>query len=263
LHVFTDSTARTGRTLVRICASTLIALATLLCLTTPAFAGAGSSTLGQNESLAPGQRLVSPDGSHVLAMQGDGNLVIYAPGNRAIWASNTGVANSILLMQGDGNAVVVAPGNRAVWATGTSDNNGATLELQNDGNLVVYAQGHIARWASKNGATNSKAEAAISWFMNRTGSTAFEGKCELAVENAFGKSGQYPTAIANWNARSKRTPYNAAPRGALVFYNTSSSGHVAISLGDGRVVSTSAGGKIGIVPISYFQNPLGWADSPW
>jgi hypothetical protein len=104
---------------------------------------------------------------------------------------------------------------------------------------------------------------AIRWFKHRIGSTSYEGRCELAVETAFGTSGQYVTARANWNARRKHYPYSEAPRGALVFYNTSRSGHVALSLGDGRVLSTSVGGRIGIAPIGYFQNPLGWAYSPW
>lgn len=236
----------------------------LVLLSSPAQAADGAPQLFANERLVAGQRLVSADGQRVLVMQGDGNLVEYAPGNRPVWASGTNAANSVLVMQGDGNAVVVAPGNRPVWATGTSGNPGADLELQNDGNVVLYAPGHVARWASgSGGGASAKAESAISWFNQRTGSTAYEHQCERAVENAFGTSGRYPNAISNWNARAKHYPYSAAPRGALVFYNTSGNGHVAVSLGDGRVISTSAGGRIGIVPISYFQNPLGWADAPW
>jgi cell wall-associated NlpC family hydrolase len=103
-----------------------------------------------------------------------------------------------------------------------------------------------------------------------------EHKCELAVENSFGTSGAYyyaaaaanadPTrrAHSDWNNRAQRTPYTDAPRGALVFYNTSVGGHVAISLGNGTVVSSSApGGRIGTAPISYFQRPYGWAFAPW
>lgn len=119
-----------------------------LAAATPANAAADSDRLNPAEQLVAGQRLVSPDGQFVVLMQGDGNLVEYAPGNRPVWATGTSVGNSVALMQGDGNLVVIAPGNRAVWATGTSGNTNATLELQNDGNLVVYAQGHVARWAS-------------------------------------------------------------------------------------------------------------------
>ena len=109
-----------------------------------------------------------------------------------------------------------------------------------------------------------KAEAAIAWFEARIGSSAYEERCETAVENAYGTSGAYPTAYDNWLARpDKHLDWQDGPRGALVFYNTSSAGHVAISLGNGSVASTSVNGRIGIAPTGYFQNPLGWAAEPW
>lgn len=243
----------------------LLAGALTLGMAGQAAAAAGELRLNPGEQLNAGQRLVSQDGRYVLVMQGDGNLVEYAPGNRAIWSSGTSAANSVALMQRDGNFVVIAPGNRAVWSTRTSGNPGADLELQNDANLVVYGAGHTARWASGSGAaaTNPKAESAINWFTQRLGSTAYEHQCEKAVENAYGVTAKYLTARLDWQHRDQHQPYSAAPRGALVFYDTSADGHVAISLGDGRLVSTSVGGKIGIVAIGYFQRPLGWAPSPW
>jgi hypothetical protein len=115
----------------------------------PALAGANTYWLNPNETLPSGQRLVSTDGQYVMVMQGDGNLVVYAPGNRPIWASGTGVGGSDLTMQGDGNLVVYTPPrpNRvAVWASGTSG--GLRLELQTDGNFVLYTTGgHTASWS--------------------------------------------------------------------------------------------------------------------
>jgi cell wall-associated NlpC family hydrolase len=55
----------------------------------------------------------------------------------------------------------------------------------------------------------------------------------------------------------------SAPRGALVFYSTSAAGHVALSLGDGTVLSSSANGHIGRVSANFFQNPLGWKNVPF
>jgi CHAP domain len=118
-------------------------------------AAADSFILKSDEQLGSGQRLVSANGQYVLVMQGDGNLVEYAPGNRPIWASGTNAAGSVVRMQSDGNLVIVAPGNRPVWATGTNGNPGATLELQNDANVVVYAQGHSPRWASASAPSGS------------------------------------------------------------------------------------------------------------
>lgn len=110
----------------------------------------------------------------------------------------------------------------------------------------------------------TRAEAnAIRWFKNRIGHTNYEGWCELAVERAFGTEGVFDNPRENWGTRHKHFPFSKAPRGALVFYNTSASGHVAISLGDGRIISTSVGGKIGIARIDYFQNPIGWAYARW
>jgi cell wall-associated NlpC family hydrolase len=191
-------------------------------------------------------------------MQCDGNLVVYAsPGHVAIWSSRTGAGGSDLEVQGDGNLVIYQPGHVPVWATGTSGSPGALI-MQNDGNLVLYAGTGQALWSSK-----ASYEAAITWFYNHQGATNYEGLCELAIENAFGTSGRYPTAVANWNARDHNFPYTGAPRGTLVFYNTSPSGHVALSIGNGYVISSSAGGHIGVEPVSYFQNPLGWGHSPW
>jgi hypothetical protein len=145
------TTRSTPRRRIRTIAMSVIAAAGVILLQSflpHADAAANTDRLNPNEQLVAGQRLVSPDGQYVVTMQGDGNLVEYAPGNRAVWATGTNRPNSVVRMQDDGNLVVIAPGNVPVWSTGTSGNPNATLELQNDGNLVLYAQGHIARWAS-------------------------------------------------------------------------------------------------------------------
>jgi hypothetical protein len=59
---------------------------------------------------------VSSVGGYALVMQGDGNLVLYAPGNRAIWTSNTaGNPDSRLLLMAEGNLALYTPGNQAIW----------------------------------------------------------------------------------------------------------------------------------------------------
>jgi hypothetical protein len=224
----------------------------------PAMAAAGTDTLwgGSNESLsgAQNQGIFSPSRRYEARMQSDGNLVVYGP-TGSLWSSNTRGPNPRLVMQSDGNLVIYSDAG-VLFSTNTAQRGGNRLIMQDDGNLVMY--GGNAVWAS-----NNPGERAIQWFYNNNGRTNLEGKCELAVENAFGTSGRYTTARANWNARAQQQPYTSAPRGSLVFYNTSAAGHVAISLGNGKVYSTSAGGRIGIVGISYFQNPLGWANAPW
>jgi hypothetical protein len=117
--------------------------------------------------------------------------------------------------------------------------------------------------AAERQAHTQKIENAISLFESRIGTTRYEGYCERAVENAFGTQGHYGSAIQDWRSQDQHTDFRNAPRGAMVFYNTSSNGHVALSLGDGRVVSSSAHGRVGIVPIDHFQRPLGWAYAPY
>lgn len=110
------------------------------------------TALSAGQMLYPGERIESPGGAVELVMQNDGNLVEVVAG-RPVWASGTGQPGSVVLMQGDGNVVVVAPGNKPVWSTGTAGGPGSALLLQDDRNLVVYAPGNRPVWA--NGAVNA------------------------------------------------------------------------------------------------------------
>ena len=88
----------------------------------------GPLTIRQNSSLQIG----SPSDNLSLAMQGDGNLVLYRNGT-ALWSSNTsgqncGSNDCVALFQGDGNFVVYnwpTP----IWNSQTGGNQGAQLVL--------------------------------------------------------------------------------------------------------------------------------------
>ena len=93
--------------------------------------------------LTPGLALHSPNGLFTLQYQTDGNLVLVfsmpqCP--KVLWQSGTTAANGMLAMQGDGNLVLYdAPvGGVAVWASGTANHFGAHAFVQNDGNFVIY-----------------------------------------------------------------------------------------------------------------------------
>jgi uncharacterized protein YkwD len=121
------------------------ALVTAVSTAAPAFAGPETGALRSGEQLGPGQRLITPTGV-ALVMGTNGNLTEYAPGNRAVWALNTGIPGTLLRMQADGNLALVIPGNYPIWSTRTAGNPGATLELAADGNAAVLTTARVAKW---------------------------------------------------------------------------------------------------------------------
>ena len=108
----------------------------------------GCGVLGPDQALTAGASLTSCDGRFQLAMQGDGNLVLYQSGVGAIWHTVTyGTDADRAVMQGDGNFVLYGPSG-ARWHTSTFGNPGAYLVAQDDGNLVIYAPSGAPLWAS-------------------------------------------------------------------------------------------------------------------
>ncbi len=128
-----------------VAAATTVVLVLLLGATTAQAAPPGD-TLRPGQSLAPGEWLMSADGSHGLTYQTDGDLVVYGPRDRAIWASGTaGQRVGRFAMGFDGNAgVVVPPDDAVLFQTGTFCGPEARLVVQNDGNVVVYCPGGAA-----------------------------------------------------------------------------------------------------------------------
>jgi len=106
-------------------------------------------------TLEPDQYLRSASGEDRLYMQADGNLVLLRKSSRVtgsfypVWSTNTsGNPGARLQVQDDGNVVLVAPGERAIWSTNTQGNPGARLQIQVDGNVVVVAPGERAIWST-------------------------------------------------------------------------------------------------------------------
>lgn len=210
----------------------------LLSAPTAATAAANTDRLAANEQLNPDERLVTANGI-VLVMQGDGNLVEYAPGNRAVWASGTNRAGSILRMQGDGNAVIIAPGNQPVWSTSTSNNPGATLELQTDGNLVVYAAGHVARWANGVNLSDTRRETARA-ILNNPNIVLATVHPSGVRDNAYARQNIVDTANG---LNASRSSYGTAPGGAVGLNAAMLSALRQIGAEGGLKVSEIAGGS--------------------
>ncbi|MBN2494587.1 MAG: N-acetylmuramoyl-L-alanine amidase, partial [Deltaproteobacteria bacterium] len=97
----------------------------------------GRIAAGQGLS-ADHRSVLSCDGRFELALQGDGNLVLYR-GGAALWATGTWGQNGYRLeMQGDGNLVLYTRSGTPIWNAGTVGHPGAWLAVQTDGNLVIY-----------------------------------------------------------------------------------------------------------------------------
>lgn len=88
-------------------------------------------------TLRPDGRIMSPNWRYLIAMQTDGNLVLYGPSG-PLWWSGTNQPGSFLSIQGDGNLVVYSPAGKPLWSSGTRAA-GTYLAVQDDGNVVHYS----------------------------------------------------------------------------------------------------------------------------
>ena len=94
------------------------------------------------------QQLETADRRYRLALQADGNLVLYST-NRALWSSGTfGQPSKYLYMQPDGNLVIYRENGTAAWNTMTNGRGASQLRIQQDGNLVIYGPGERSTWSS-------------------------------------------------------------------------------------------------------------------
>ena len=128
--------------------------------------------------------------------------------------------------------------------------------------------------------TPTKEQRAIEWAKSQVGSTAWNGLCELMVEQAFGTRGRYGSALANANAKIASGQMHSGdtnvPAGALAFFGAANVnggyGHVMISIGNGQFVSNgytwngrvygariTTIGSVGAGPYIGWA----WADSSW
>lgn len=96
--------------------------------------------LGRNQYLRSGDR------RYVLVHQPDGNVVLYAPGWRPIWSTQTaGKTTTHFVMQSDGH-LVLYNGSNPVWYSNTAGSGADRMVAQSDGNLVLYRPNGSAVW---------------------------------------------------------------------------------------------------------------------
>ena len=99
----------------------------------------------------------------------------------------------------------------------------------------------------------------------------YNERCETAVENAYGTSGKYLTALADYQTQlaagrvhgETNPSKSTAPAGALVFFTGSdpTTGHVGIAVGDGKSYWTTDG-TIHVAPLTEGMGYKGWSLAP-
>lgn len=106
--------------------------------------------LGNGQRLRAGQSRQSRDGSHLLALQADGNLVLYhQPTRRVVWSTGTASPGAFLQLLRDGNLVLLSADKKVLFHTATKSDAKSRLAVQNDGNVVLFSGANAPVWWSR------------------------------------------------------------------------------------------------------------------
>jgi YD repeat-containing protein len=113
-------------------------------------APATPSQMASGEQIVLQQSLPSADYRFQFSFQADGNLVVWF-GPTVLWHAGTyGTHADFLAMQTDGNLVLYGPNYSVIWTSGTGGHPGARLVMQSDGNLVIF-DGATPIWSTGTG----------------------------------------------------------------------------------------------------------------
>jgi hypothetical protein len=104
-------------------------------------------SLTADQRLNEGDTMVSPSRNYSLKMVRAGLQLLNSQG-AVVWALGNYGANTFLAMQGDGNFVLYNIYGRPLWHAQTNGNPGAYLAVQDDGNVVVYSRYLTPLWSS-------------------------------------------------------------------------------------------------------------------
>lgn len=112
---------------------------------------------------------------------------------------------------------------------------------------------------------------AVAWAIDAQGRTDYNWYCQMFVENAYGTTGQYASAIAASNALNTGKSLSTAPIGSLVFFAPAADngyyGHVGIYIGQNTMINAkSTVVADNIATSSYFSSRYtgwGYAPSSW
>jgi uncharacterized protein YraI len=185
-----------------------------------------------------------------------------APGTGyTAWSSVADGTKITIVCQTPGSSVTGTYGTSTIWDMLPSGGfvADAYVSTGSDG----YVEHRCAYSANPPRANPRGINPAISWQFARLGSTAYEGQCLHFQAEAFGWSySGFTTAEAagDWMVNNGYMHTSGIPpRGALVWYhNSSGTGHVVVSLGEGKIIGTSVGGAVGVASYTYHGSYRGW-----
>ncbi|HEY9390887.1 MAG TPA: hypothetical protein VIR27_14125 [Mycobacteriales bacterium] len=222
-------------------------------------------------------------------------VAVTATATASVLLATTGVANAAsgtVNTAGSPLTVRASPGTGYdAWST-VADGHSVTILCQTGGSTVTGTYGTSSLWdmignggfvsdtyvftgsdgAVTHGCTYSAdppranpsgRNAAISYEFARLGSTAEEGLCLHFQAAAYGWSfSGWATAEigGDWlTSHGYMHTTGIPPRGALVWYhNSSGTGHVVLSLGEGKIIGSSVGGQVGVANYLYRTGYRGW-----
>jgi hypothetical protein len=111
------------------------------------FSCSDNDILCSNQTIPPGNYIISNNGTYKLIMETNGILELYSGRLGRVTWSRSGPAGSYAIMQNDGNFVLYTSSHAAVWASGTVGHPNDYIIIQNDGNVVIYDGQAI--WSTK------------------------------------------------------------------------------------------------------------------
>ena len=222
-----------------------------------------ATTLGAVVAVLLGTSGVAWAASGTVNTSGAALTVRAAPGTGydSFGSVNDGAGVSILC-QTTGTSVTGTYGTSNIWDMIGSGGfvSDAYVYTGSDGTVA-----HACSYAASPPRANPRGvNAAISWEFSHLGSTAYEGWCLKFAALAYGWSGAgWSTAevagdwmVSHGYMHTTGTP----PRGALVWYhNSSGTGHIVTSLGEGKIIGTSVNGDVGVAGYLYRDGYRGWS----
>jgi len=227
------------------------------------------ASLSAPADLRAGEVLVSPSGQYTLAMQTDGNLVLYGPSGWT-WQTNTRGSGAVrLAIQTDGNLVLYTSSDYPAWIAGTRGSGLNQLKLQDDGNLVGYRPDGSWAWQTytyPGGSAPaptpppppaaSKAEIAIAYARQQIGKPYLWGgigpnafDCSGLTQQSWAAAGVRIARVSRDQYNTLRhVPYSQAAPGDIIAYATNTASpttiyHVALYIGNGQMIEAPAEGK--------------------